>query len=96
MKTAGASDLPLPIRALIVEYRLQFRCSWVEISQKLGCHPWAAQKFYERTRDLANTEDLHALLSVLDPIHHHGPQPFIAPGSEASKEVRSQILHHNT
>ncbi|KAF2641619.1 hypothetical protein P280DRAFT_317681 [Massarina eburnea CBS 473.64] len=66
-------DIALPIRALIIGYRVQMRLGWTDISQKLGVRPDTAQHFYERTRELAGSEDLYGMLSYLDPLpsRHH-------------------------
>lgn len=68
MKDFHASDLILSIRALIVGYHLRFSCGWIEISQKLRCRPDTAQKFYERTLELAGSPDLHQMLENIAPL----------------------------
>jgi hypothetical protein len=90
------TDLPLSIRALIVGYRLHFGCGWVEISSKLGCRPDTAQKFYERTYELAGTPDLAELLLHIESKPRPHPEPFLEPGSIDSHETRESTLRHKT
>jgi len=67
MPSNKLQELPLLIRALIIRYRLQFQCTYVEISMKLGVNHITARKLYTRVlEDSGGTEDLIEMLQHLE------------------------------
>ena len=96
MKQFESQELTLPIRALIVGYRLQFQCTFVEISMKLGINNNTAQKFYARVlKDAGGVEDLYEMLQHLESKPRPGAPPIIEPG-EQSTHVRELVRKHAT
>jgi hypothetical protein len=89
-KHFGSQELSLPIRALVVGYRLQFGFTFPQISMKLGINDDTARKFYTRVSKAAGSDDLHQMLEQLEDNPRKGATRVVEPGVE-SQQIRDDV-----
>lgn len=87
----GAHESALQMKTIVIYMRLFYREIFEEIERKIGMKDATARGIWQRAHDLADSDDLVDLLSVLEHKTGAGPPEKITDGTQESAAIRNLL-----
>lgn len=91
-KPKGAKEIALPLKAAVICLRLFYNEEFKEIERKTGVKKSTAQHIWQRAREDAKSDDLHALLAVLGPKKRPGRPRKLDIGNRLPQKTNNSLF----